>query len=296
MPFVDDLENRIRKLDMGAVECLLRKDGRAYAKYMETTRATICGRNALAILMTLLPEASRGALLNYDTSGRMTGDFSNSVSYVSAAFTLPVDAENPLMNANDAGLSPDEQKTLLRIARDTLNACARNQPLPDPEGGGTALTPKLKAKAGAFVTLKRRGQLRGCIGRIGYPELADDLPSLCKTIALMAVQSALHDHRFMPVKPDELDEIDIEISVLTIAHEVGGYEDFEVGRHGIIIRRGRRSAVFLPQVAPEQGWDRAETLNHLCGKAGLPENAWREPDMKFFVFTAQVFDESLLDE
>jgi len=111
----------------------------------------------------------------------------------------------------------------------------------------------------------------------------------------MAIESSQHDWRFAPVKAEELKDIEIEISVLTVAREVPGYEDFEVGTHGIIIRKGEdRGAVFLPQVAVEQKWDRAETLSHLCLKAGLAPDAWREQDMKFFVFTAQVFDESLL--
>ena len=93
------------------------------------------------------------------------------------------------------------------------------------------------------------------------------------------------------MRPDELKDITVEISVLTPFHEVPGPEAFVPGKHGIYIEKGLRGAVFLPQVAPEQGWDRAQTLSHLCQKAGLPPDEWRKPGMKFFIFTAQVFGE-----
>jgi AmmeMemoRadiSam system protein A len=107
----------------------------------------------------------------------------------------------------------------------------------------------------------------------------------------MTCEAAAHDPRFQPVRVEELKDITIEVSVLSLAQPVRGPEDFQVGRDGIIIQKGRHSAVFLPQVAPEQGWTREQTLDHLCVKGGMPADEWRKPGMTFLTFTAQVFGE-----
>ena len=280
VPFTQDVAKKIRALDMGAVDLILRKDVAGFTQYFEKTQATICGRWPIAIMLQLLPPEAEGKLLQYDTSGRMSGDYANSVSYAALAFS-------------GGGLSEEEQRILLRIARTTLNTRIKTGRTAEGFDKLYNRTSALKAKSGVFVTLKKEGRLRGCIGRIGYPEVAAQLPALHECVRLMTVESATGDPRFAPVTGNELKQIHIEISVLTIAREVGGWKEFSVGRDGIIIRKGRRGAVFLPQVAPEQGWDRAETLSQLCRKAGLAAEAWREPGMKFFTFTAQVFDESL---
>jgi len=289
-PFTTDIEANIKKLDLGAVDRIIAKDFNGYVAYLEKHKPTICGRNAIAVLLNMLPAEAQGRLLKYDTSGRMTGSFANSVSYVSAAFFLP-DAV-----ASEAPLGRAEQETLLRLARETVESAVGSGRLPERVEERYDITPRLKARSAVFVTLKKQGRLRGCIGRIGYPELAAELPPLYKTTMLMAVESSQRDRRFMPVRADELKDIEIEISVLTIAKEVVGPDAFIVGRHGIIIRKGESGAVFLPQVASEQGWDRTETLQHLCRKAGLPADAWRGAGMKFFTFTAQVFSEELLSD
>lgn len=286
VPFADDVAENLRKLDMGAANAILKKEPGSFDAYVQETGATICGRAAITVLLRCLPPDAAAELLRYDTSGRMTGDFNNSVSYVSMLFTVP--------SEEGAALSDDEKRLLLRLARETIAEHLRTGKSPDLKT--YPLTERLKKKAGAFVTLKKHGELRGCIGRIGYPEIADELPSLHDVVKDMAVAAALNDQRFDPVAADELKDIEIEISVLTVAREIPGWEDFEVGRHGIIIRKAYRGAVFLPQVAVEQNWDRAKTLSHLCVKAGLPRDAWREKDMHFFVFTAEVFDDALLNE
>jgi AmmeMemoRadiSam system protein A len=109
----------------------------------------------------------------------------------------------------------------------------------------------------------------------------------------MALQAAFNDRRFSHLKDSELDGIDIEISVLTPLKPVDGPADIVVGRDGVMLRKSDRSAVFLPQVAPEQGWSRDEMLGHLCRKAGLSETAWKD-GASFYTFQAQVFSESLL--
>lgn len=283
VPFKENLAENIRALDMAAVDLILKKDFAGYMAYLKKTRVTICGRYPIAIMLKLLPKDARGKLLKYDTSGRMSGDYANSVSYVAAAFTSGAKSAG--------GLSVAEQKILLQIARATLDTQIKSGRIPTRF---SKLTPALKAKSGVFVTLKKQGRLRGCIGKIGYPEAANQLPPLHECVRTMTVQAATGDPRFPAVKASELKHIYIEISVMTIAREVGGWEDFQVGRDGIIIRKGWKSAVFLPQVAPEQGWSRAMTLNQLCRKAGLAADEWRKPGMKFFTFTAQVFDEGLI--
>lgn len=114
--------------------------------------------------------------------------------------------------------------------------------------------------------------------------------ALWQAVVENAENAALKDHRFPPVRPEELKDIAIEISVLTVPRRVASLDEFIVGKHGLIISKGLRSAVFLPQVAPEQGWDRIETARQLCLKAGLPADAWKE-GATFEVFTAEVFAE-----
>lgn len=136
-------------------------------------------------------------------------------------------------------------------------------------------------RCGAFVSLHRHGALRGCIGHI----LGDrPLPEL---VGEMAVAAASQDPRFPPVAPDELDGLDVELSLLSVP-EPAVPEAVVPGEHGVILRRGGRMGVFLPQVAPEQGWDRPTLLRMLCRKAGLPDGAWQGPGARLEVFRAQV--------
>ena len=144
----------------------------------------------------------------------------------------------------------------------------------------------MNVKSGGFVTLRKRGMLRGCIGYILPIEPLQD------TIAKMAVSAATQDHRFPSVSLDEMKEIDIEISVLSIPRRVQSVDEIVMGTHGVIVRRGGRQGVFLPQVATETGWDRETFLENLCaGKAGLPKDAWKDKDTELLIFTAQLFEE-----
>ncbi|MGO8703687.1 MAG: AmmeMemoRadiSam system protein B [Candidatus Brocadiia bacterium] len=301
VPFTQDIEQSLHKLDFGAVDLILAKNYDGYVKYMLNPAPTICGRFPIEVLLKLLPAEAEGRLLKYDTSGRITGDWSLSVSYVSAMFTVPADwkpaavaAAPPAAPAEEKPLTAEEKKTLLRIARDTLEAFVRTGRMPEIAADASALTPALKAECGAFVTLNRKnGDLRGCIGNIGYaePPLRRGLMPLYTTVAHMTVEACSQDPRFEPVRAGELKDIELEISVLSLARQVRGPEDFEVGRQGIIIRKEGGGAVFLPQVAPEQHWTREQTLDHLCVKAGWPSDEWRKPGMAFYTFTAQVFAE-----
>jgi AmmeMemoRadiSam system protein A len=139
-------------------------------------------------------------------------------------------------------------------------------------------------KRGVFVTLKKRGNLRGCIGR-----MVPDRP-LAELVGAVALESAFEDPRFNPVTLRELPDLEVEISVLTPMQRVAGADDIVVGRDGALLQKGGRSAVFLPQVATEQGWTRDEMLDHLSMKAGLPADAWRD-NTAFSTFQAIVFSE-----
>lgn len=145
--------------------------------------------------------------------------------------------------------------------------------------------PYYNKELGLFVTLHIDGMLRGCIGYIqGFKPLRNALFD-------MADAAAFHDHRFTPLTESELDIIDIEISILTELTEVADYHDIIIGTDGILLKHGMRQAVFLPQVAPEQGWDLDTTLKHLSRKAGLAPNAYKDPEATFEVFQADVFSE-----
>jgi AmmeMemoRadiSam system protein A len=150
------------------------------------------------------------------------------------------------------------------------------------------LTDRLKEIASCFVTLHTQdGRLRGCIGNIG-----EGFEALCDNVVRNAENAAFRDPRFPPVSSiNELETLNIEISVLTSPEKIPTHDEFSVGKDGIIIRKNGRSAVFLPQVAEEQGWDKQTTLNQLCLKAGLPPDEWRKPGMEFLTFRAVVFSE-----
>jgi AmmeMemoRadiSam system protein A len=184
------------------------------------------------------------------------------------------------------GLTYEEKKELFRIAHAAIEAEVKGLPRPK----FTPVTPKLAELRGAFVTLKEHGELRGCIGYI------EGIKPLYLAVAEMAVAAAVGDPRFPEVTVEELPGLEYEISVLTPKRQIEKPEEFIPGQHGIIVQRGGRSGVFLPQVAAEEGWDRETTLSYLClHKAGLPPNAWREKETKLFVFEAEVIEEGEIE-
>ncbi len=139
---------------------------------------------------------------------------------------------------------------------------------------------------GAFVTIHKQGVLRGCIGNIIGPQ------PLYLTVHDMAIEAATADPRFPSLNPDELEDIEIEISVLSEPKKVDDVNEIKMGVHGVIVKRGFASGVFLPQVATETGWTKEEFLSNLCEhKAGLSPDAWQDKDTQLFSFTAQVFGE-----
>jgi AmmeMemoRadiSam system protein A len=173
----------------------------------------------------------------------------------------------------------EERKSLLRLARDSVAAAAGGKPLPQPPEGGI-----YDREGGAFVTLHKSGELRGCIGHF------TGQGGVGRTVVEMAAAAAVRDPRFPPVKPSELQDIDIEISLLS-RMEPAKPEEVQPGKHGVYVRYGPFSGTLLPQVASEQGWDRETFLDHGCLKAGLDPSAWRDGRAEIMVYTAEVFGE-----
>jgi AmmeMemoRadiSam system protein A len=155
-----------------------------------------------------------------------------------------------------------------------------------PRVDESSLDPVLIRPSGAFVSLHtHEGDLRGCIGSI-HP-----VAPLCHAVSANAINAAFRDPRFYPLEREELPRIHIEISVMSPIEAVTDPEAIEVGRDGLIVSRGGRAGLLLPQVATEYGWDRETFLAQTCGKAGLPPDAWRRPDCRIERFSAEVFGE-----
>jgi len=230
--------------------------------------AELCG--ALPVYIMKRIAQIRGAkleLLSYANSGDTTGGRSRVVGYASIAVVQP------------EGLGRRQKEELLSLARKTVEAHVRGKKLPPlPQD------PALRRDGAAFVTLKKGGMLRGCIGQIIATGPLD------RTVQRMAISAASSDPRFPPVRPDELGNIDVEISVLTPPEELKDPLSVRVGTDGLIIEKGMRHGVLLPQVPTEQGWDKMQYLQGICRKAGLSPDAWKRA--KLMRFQAIVFGES----
>ena len=205
-------------------------------------------------------------VLRHANSGDTVGDKSKVVGYASIVFIKP------------SGLTQAQKKTLINIARRSLQGERLKEQFKDA---------RLEQVQGAFVTLTKNGQLRGCIGNI-----IGQMP-LTNTVANMAVAAATQDPRFPPVKPDEFKDIHIEISVLSVPKKIVSIEEIELGKDGVILfSPDGHQGVFLPQVATETGWSKEVFLSELCTqKAGLDAHCYQDPMVSKYVFTAEVFDE-----
>jgi AmmeMemoRadiSam system protein A len=179
-------------------------------------------------------------------------------------------------------LDEEQRKTLLRVARQSIATVLDGR---SPQWNADDFDETLRRPAGAFVTLTRDGDLRGCIGSIQAVE------PLYKAVASSAISAALRDPRFNPVQRGELDHLDLEISVMGPIERVMNFDDIVVGRDGLIVSRGPYAGLLLPQVASEYGWDRETFLDQTCVKAGLPRSAWRAQDCRVEKFSATVFGE-----
>ena len=177
-------------------------------------------------------------------------------------------------------LTKKERKDLLKIARDTIVEYVTNRAVP----AVVTTSPGLNLHSGCFVTVKQKGELRGCIGNF-----VSDQP-LYQLVQEMAVSAATRDPRFYPMKVDDLADFTLDISVLSPLEKAVSVDEIRVGIHGIYIVKGSHRGVLLPQVATEYGWNREQFLQHTCMKAGLPQDAW-QGECDIYIFSALVFGE-----
>lgn len=285
VPFRENIPEQLKKLDMGAYEYIAKLDVKGFLEYRDKTGATICGYVPIAILLSMLSQGVKVELVHYSTSGELMGDFTNSVSYLGVAFGgawQKTSANEPQPSQTE--LTDEDKKKLLVLARKTILYALANRRAPEASELGVTVSDAMSVSRAAFVTLTKNSQLRGCIG--------DVLPQrpLFKSVILNAINAAFNDHRFSPVTAAECNDIKIEISALTTPSPIESPDKIRLGIDGVILNKNGRSALFLPQVAPEQGWGLAEMLSNLSLKAGLPADAWKE-GASFLVFQAIVFGE-----
>lgn len=175
-------------------------------------------------------------------------------------------------------MTSDERLFLLQLARASVDSAVRRAPPPEPD----AIPPAAAALGAAFVTLRRNGALRGCIGQV------EAVDPVWRSVREMAAAAALRDPRFPPVREDELARLSCDISLLSPMRRAR-LEEIAVGTHGLVVRHLGRSGLLLPQVPVEWRWTRDEFLRQTCLKAGLPHDAWRDPVAELLIFTAEIF-------
>ena len=275
-----------REMDQKVVERMSTFDAPGLLTDLQKGSCEACGGGPMATVMLAAKKlgATKAKVLHYANSGDVTGDSRNVVGYMAAVlYNNPGRGKGkpqPKQRVGvDLGLSEEEKETLRRLAYQTIRSRCLGEPLP----GFSTQSQRLREPRGAFVCVKKTGELRGCIGML------EGRGPLYETIREMAIQAAFSDPRFCALEPSELDEIEVEISVLTPMERIQRPSQIEIGKHGIYIRKGYYSGLLLPQVATENGWDREQFLQWTCKKAGLQENEWRSPEVELHVFSADVF-------
>lgn len=280
--------NDANQMDSRTVDLIRSGEARALFEQARRRDVELCGVAPVVVLMEffrLIGGSKDGiTFLKYLNSGDTYGDRMRVVGYAALSFSIK-EGQVKKVNVNPAeqmwDLTNEEKQKLLEIARTTLVEYVTKRKVPDFK----VKPGKLTENGAAFVTLKYKGQLRGCIGHV----VAREPLYLC--VRDMAIAASSEDPRFSPVKPEELDKISIEISVLTPMQRVKDVSEVEVGRDGLVMKRGFSSGLLLPQVPVEYGWDRETFLRQTCLKAGLPIDAWKDPATEIYRFQALVFGE-----
>jgi hypothetical protein len=247
-------------------------------------RSGMCGYNpvrvALAALQEVAGSQAKVLRLKHANTGDVTGERDRVVGY--GALVLVRQGAGA---TEGSMFSREERQALMDMAQAAVRAAAQGGSYAPPE----PTSPKLRENGAAFVTLKVHGELRGCIGHV----VATD--PLYECVAEVARAAAIEDPRFDPVGPGELDQLTFEISVLTPPEVVTDPTTIQVGRDGLIMSRGGRRGLLLPQVPGEQGWSREQFLDGTCRKAGLPAGCWSDPGTRIESFRAIVWGEDLQD-
>jgi AmmeMemoRadiSam system protein B/AmmeMemoRadiSam system protein A len=234
--------------------------------------------------LEVLRYTNSALVTNKKVKGVWTVGYSSSVIYASTAPVAgPKPAQEALQEKREVTmLNKDQRKRLLEIARSSIETYLKTTAKLE----FVEKDPLLLKDMGAFVTLRKGGELRGCIGNLIGNE------PLYLSVRDMAIEAAVGDPRFAPVELSELKDIDIEISVLSPMEKISSFDKIQLGVHGVLIRKGFRSGVFLPQVATETGWSKEEFLSNLCAhKAGIEPDAWKDKSTEIYIFTAEVFSE-----
>lgn len=278
------------KIDRETLEKITTSQAEELAGYAEKVensgyaneQTVLCGIDAVKTALELRQSAGwdKTEILKYANSGDAlgTGDKARVVGYGAVAFAQS-QSEKAVLAAGE--LNTDEQKILLKIVKETVESFVATGKAPE----FNITDERLAQKQGAFVTLNKNGQLRGCIGQI----VPSDKP-LWQVVRDMAVAACSEDGRFNPVSKDELNQLEYEVSVLSTPESIADWRKIELGKHGVIIKKDGRSGVFLPQVATDTGWSLEEFLSELCWqKAGLSPSCFKDKDTQIQVFSAQVF-------
>ncbi len=251
------------------------------SKHIPHLSTSLCGWTSVLTLLFMTDKDEsfhyQGIKYNNSADAEIYGEHSRVVGYWAI-----VVSEGKVEKKDEFSLTDEEKQELLQEARRSIENLFWNVERPPIDIEKSS--PALKAKCGAFVSLHKDGNLRGCIG-----QMTSDKP-LLKVIREKAVWAAINDSRFSPVTEDELDSIDIEISVLSPLKKIKDISEIELGTHGILIVKDHSSGVFLPQVATETGWDKETFLGHCArDKAGIGWEGWKDADI--YVFTATIFAE-----
>ena len=273
-----------RELDKRALYYIETLDAEGLYQQAKLGSCEACGIGGVLSCILYARELGLGSqVLKYANSGDITFDYSKVVGYASAAMYKSGDTPASLKEGEKSMLDQKQRQRLLEIARQSIESYVKAGKRLEVEEAD----PILNEENGAFVTIHEKGELRGCIGNMVGRQ------PLYLTIRDMAVEAAVNDPRFPSMKPSELKDIEIEISVLSPLKKVNSADEIKMGEHGVMVRGGFQSGVFLPQVAIETGWSKEEFLSYLCSeKAGLPADAWKDKKTELYIFTAEVFSEA----
>lgn len=264
-----DYESAVTR-DRKVIDAVQRLSTGDLERLLGSGEGELCGGYPVIYALAAARElgATNAVLYSYANSGDVTGDKTRVVGYAA-------------MGIYRSSLTAEEKQQLLSLARKTITEYISTGKVPDPPVPG----PRLAANAAAFVTINRQGTLRGCIGTM------QPVMPLYKSVVANAVAASSRDPRFPPMKRSELTDMEVEVSVLSPFEKLDDASRVQIGRHGLYLVKGKNTAVFLPQVPVEQGWDRTAYLEHLARKAGLENNGWK--DATLYTFTADVLREGV---
>jgi hypothetical protein len=254
-----------KKMDSKIVSSIERLSTVQTHKLLSSGEAELCGGYPVLITeeVARIAGANLGLVYKYANSGDITGDKDRVVGYASIGLIKNTLTEN-------------EKQELLGIARYAINEHVLHQKTSEIKINN----PKFETDGAVFVTIKKKGALRGCIGHV-HP-----IMPLYQSVIKNAISAASKDSRFPPLQKEELKDLEIEISIISPLQPLKNIHDIQIGKHGLVIRKGMQQGILLPQVATEYGWDRETFLDKLCAKAGLPEGAWKGADL--YYFTAEI--------